>query len=79
LNTLRERKKRKIILVDANVIINLINLGELEILEKLKFYEFFLPNHVKQEVHRRAQRKQLRKAIKSDWIKEIKITDLSEN
>lgn len=68
----------KSVILDATVVINLIKMGELGILPKLKSYEFWVPNHVKDEVHRKTQRLRLRKALKAGWLKELEITDLAE-
>lgn len=65
-------------MLDATVIINLIDVGRLGILPKIREFEFRVPNHVKDEVHRRNQRLQLRKAIRAKWIEELEVVDLSE-
>lgn len=65
-------------MLDATVIINLIDIRLLGILPKLPAFEFWVPNHVKDEVHRRNQRLQLRKALRSRWIEELEVVDLAE-
>ena len=65
-------------MLDATIIINLIDMRLLGILPKLPAFEFWVPNHVKDEVHRRNQRLQLRKALRAGWIEEVEIIDLTE-
>lgn len=65
-------------MLDAAVIINLMNAGQLGILPKLRGFEFWTPNHVKEEIHRRSQRLQLRKALRAGWISELEVFDPAE-
>ena len=66
------------VLLDATVVINLINMGQLGILPRLQGFKFWVPNHVKGEVHRRNHRLQLRKALRAGWIEELEVVDLAE-
>ena len=50
----------------------------LEILPELTQYQFAVPNHVWEEIHRRPQRLRLRKVFKEGWLEEAEITDLAE-
>ncbi|MBI4248503.1 MAG: hypothetical protein HY611_03285 [Elusimicrobia bacterium] len=70
--------QRRPVALDATVIINLIDMGQIGILPKLREFEFWVPNHVKSEVHRRNHRLQLRTALRARWITELEIVDLAE-
>lgn len=73
-----QRYKRKSVVLDANVLINLLTADQLSILPELDHYRFLVPNHVLDEVHRKAQRQRLRKALKVGWLEEVEIVDLTE-
>jgi predicted nucleic acid-binding protein len=66
------------IVLDANVLINLLTINCFEILPQLSPYQFTIPNHVWDEVHRKAQRLRLKKALNEGWLEEVEIVDLSE-
>ena len=70
--------ERRLVALDATVIINLIDMDQLGILPKLREFDFWVPNHVKDEVHRRKQRLHLRKALRAEWIAELEVVDLAE-
>jgi len=72
------RQKNQSVALDANVLINLLNMNCIDILPKLNKYEFWMPGDVNSEVHRRNQRVRLRKALKLKWLKELEITDMAE-
>ena len=56
----------------------LLNMNRLELLAELKGYEFYVPDQVVEEIHRKVQRERLREAIKAGWLKEIEVTDIAE-
>jgi len=64
--------------LDANILITMLNMNRLELLAELKGYEFYVPDQVVEEIHRKVQRERLREAIKAGWLKEIDITDIAE-
>ncbi len=70
--------ERRPVLLDATVLINLINMGQLGILPRLQGFKFWAPNHVRDEVHRRNHRLQLRKALHAGWIEELEVVDPAE-
>lgn len=70
--------ERRSVLLDATVLINLINAGRLGILAEIPGFKFWVPNHVKDEVHRRNHRLQLRKALRAGWFEELEVVDLAE-
>ncbi|KAF0125868.1 MAG: hypothetical protein FD189_1289 [Elusimicrobia bacterium] len=72
----RERNIR--VALDANILITLLNMNRLGLLAELKGYDFYVPDQVVGEIHRRVQRERLRGAIRAGWLKEIDITDLAE-
>lgn len=53
-------------------------MNRLDMLAGLKGYEFYVPDQVVEEVHRKVQRERLREAIKAGWLKEIEVTDIAE-
>ena len=59
----------KRIVLDANILITLLNMNHLELLAGLKGYEFYVPDPVAEEVHRKVQRERLREAIKAGYLK----------
>ncbi|MDO8804483.1 MAG: hypothetical protein Q7R35_08625 [Elusimicrobiota bacterium] len=64
--------------LDANILITLLNMNRLDIMAGLKGYEFYVPDQVVEEIHRKVQRERLREAIKAGWLKEIEVTDIAE-
>jgi len=68
----------KNVVLDATVIINLLDVNRLNILPQLTSLKFIVSNHVRQEIHYRSQRIRLRNAIKNEWIKEVEISDRAE-
>lgn len=64
--------------LDANILITLLNMNRLELLAGLKGYGFCVPDQVVEEIHRKVQRERLRDAIKAGWIKEIEVIDIAE-
>jgi predicted nucleic acid-binding protein len=66
------------ILLDANVLINFIHVDHLDLLGKLKEYQFFTPEHVVAEITRKDQAALLKKAIESGILEQMVITDIAE-
>ncbi len=72
------RNRNICVVLDANILITLLNMNRLELLAELKGYEFYVPDQVVEEIHRKVQRERLREAIKAGWLKEIEVTDIAE-
>ncbi len=72
------RNRNICVALDANILITLLNMNRLELLAELKGYEFYVPDQVVEEIHRKVQRERLREAIKAGWLKEIEVTDIAE-
>lgn len=72
------RNRNICVALDANILITLLNMNRLDLLAGLKGYEFYVPDQVVEEVHRKVQRERLREAIKTGWLKEIEVTDIAE-
>ncbi len=68
----------KPVVLDADVLINLIGMRKLDVLPKIRGHEFWITNHVQDEVHRKAQRIQIRKALKAGWVRELEVSNLTE-
>lgn len=73
-----QRNQNICVALDANILITLLNMNRLELLAGLKGYEFYVPDPVAEEVHRKVQRERLREAIKAGYLKETEITDITE-
>jgi predicted nucleic acid-binding protein len=54
---------RKVVVTDANVLINLMHVSRLEICERLPNHEFVVPDHVREEITNPAQRSALTTAL----------------
>ena len=67
----------RIVLTDANIIINLIHIQCLGILGKLPGYEFVAPEEVLREVTDAAQRQVLQAAIDAGELRAITIDDVA--
>lgn len=55
-----ERNRNIRVALDANILITLLNMNRLELLAGLKGYEFYVPDPVAEEIHRKVQRERLR-------------------
>jgi predicted nucleic acid-binding protein len=64
--------------MDADVLINLMRINKLDILPRLVGCEFYVPQDVWGEVHRKTQRDRLKKAINKEWLREIVVDDFAE-
>ncbi len=67
----------RVVVTDANVLINLLHAGMVDLLGRLPGYEFVAPDHVIEEVTDPAQRPMLDDAIVRDIIKRESITDIT--
>ncbi len=54
---------RRVVVTDANVLINLMHVGRLDICGRLPEYEFVVPDHVREEIIRDAHRRALDDAV----------------
>lgn len=67
-----------VILTDANVLINLIHIGQLELLRHLPGYRFVVPEHVMAEINQDDQDRCLAEAMADNVLEASAITDLDE-
>ena len=65
----------RIIVADANVLINLIHVARLGFCSDLPGLEFMVPDHVRQEITQPAQRAELDSALASGALELASITD----
>lgn len=68
----------RVIVTDANVLINLCHTGRLEWLGRLAGFEFMVPDHVLQEISDDEQRSQVSEALTRRWLTQVAITDPAE-
>lgn len=66
------------VITDANILINFIKIGRLDILQQLRMYAFYIPEEVYEEITYPAQRLVLDQALAQGWLSKIVITDLNE-
>tara|TARA_B100000315_G_C14473911_1_gene539685 strand:- start:303 stop:821 length:519 start_codon:yes stop_codon:yes gene_type:complete len=69
---------RLCVIADANILINFMKIGRLNLLRQLQTYAFRIPEEVYQEISYPAQRTELDNALDQEWIEKIEITDLNE-
>ncbi|MDX2000533.1 MAG: hypothetical protein SF066_22665 [Thermoanaerobaculia bacterium] len=67
----------RIVVADANVLINLVNISRLDLCAQLAGFEFVIPDHVRAEILLAAQRLQIDQAIKGGVLRLESITDLA--
>jgi predicted nucleic acid-binding protein len=68
---------RRIVVADANVLINLMHVSRLDMCAQLRGYEFVVPDHVREEVTEPAQRAALDDAVARGVLRVEAITDLN--
>jgi predicted nucleic acid-binding protein len=68
-------KPSRVIAADANVLINFIHIGQLDLLTELPGYEWVLPEDVLAEITDPVQREQLDRAVESQKLRVETITD----
>ena len=66
----------RIVVTDANVLINLMHVSRLGVLGTIPAHEFVVPDHVREEITNSEQRAILERAIGDGWLKVEAITDL---
>jgi predicted nucleic acid-binding protein len=66
----------RIVVTDANVLINLVLVSRLALLSKLPNHEFIVPEHVREEISIPEQRAAVDTAISNGWLKLEVISDL---
>jgi predicted nucleic acid-binding protein len=67
-----------VVLTDANVLINLIHIGQLRLFRQLQGFRFVVPDHVVAEINQRNQEDALCQAINEGMLEQTSITDLDE-
>jgi len=68
---------RRVVVTDANILINFLSMSRLDLLGKLPGYEFVVPEHVDAEILRKGQRLALDKAFRDGTLRREVITDLA--
>jgi predicted nucleic acid-binding protein len=66
----------RIVVTDANVLINLMHVSRLGLLAKIPNHEFVVPEHVREEITIPEQRATLDAAVSEGWLKIEIIDDL---
>lgn len=66
----------RVIVTDANVLINLMHVSRLRLLAKIPNYQFVVPEHVREEISIPTQRADLDAAIAEGWLRIEVINDL---
>lgn len=66
----------RIVVTDANVLINLMHVSRLGLLAKIPNHEFVVPEHVREEITIPEQRATLDAAVAAGWLKVEIIDDL---
>lgn len=67
----------RVVVTDANVLINLIHVSRLRLLATIPDHEFIVPEHVQEELKIPHQRAILEAAIAEGWLTMATITDLA--
>ncbi len=68
----------RVVVTDANILINLIHVGLLDLLGKLPPYSFVVPEQVVKEVKDADQAKAVQAAVSAGLLQEIQLTDPAE-
>ncbi len=68
----------RVIVSDANVLINFVHIGRLDLMGLLSGLEFVIPEEVKAEIKNPEQRAAVQAAVDAGHIGETRITDHSE-
>ena len=64
-----------VVITDANVLINFLQIGQLELLGKLDAHRFLVPEEVMEEITDPAQREALAAAIAAGYLEQV-VVDL---
>ena len=70
--------KVNVVVADANVLINFIHIGRLNLLGQLPGLSIVVPEHVVEEISNEAQADELHNAIESGFLAVTKITEFAE-
>lgn len=73
-----ETARARVVIVDANVLINLIHVDRLDLLGSLSDFEFLVPEQVVEKVSNPAHAQRLRRAFDEGHLRSITSTDLDE-
>ncbi len=68
----------RVVVTDANVLINLIHVSRLHLCADLSGYEFLVPKHVAEEITLPEQKRALREAVKGDCLRVVPVTGMEE-
>ena len=68
---------RRVVVTDANVLINLMHVSRLDLLAGIPHHEFVVPEHVRDEVKLPEQRAVLDAAVRDGWLKVAIVSDLN--
>ena len=69
---------RLLVVTDANILINFLKIGRLDLLRQLRTYAFQIPEEVYREVSYPTQRAELDRALREGWIGKVEITAMDE-
>jgi len=68
----------RVVVTDANILINLTHIGRLNLLGELPPYSFVVPEQVVREVREPAQAAAIQTAVASGLLQEVQLTGISE-
>lgn len=69
---------RLLVATDANILINFLRIGRLDILERLSRYAFRIPEDVYEEIADPLQREELDRALKAGWLEVVRVDTIGE-
>ncbi|MEW5980102.1 MAG: hypothetical protein AB1898_30275 [Acidobacteriota bacterium] len=67
----------RVVVTDANILINLIHIGRLDLLGKLASFEFVVPPEVVQEITEATQAAALRTALDQGLLREVSLVEIA--
>ena len=67
-----------VVVIDANVMINFIHIGRLDLLARLPGLRFVVPEHVVTEITDATQAAELRAVLERGDVEEVRMTDAAE-
>lgn len=70
--------RSRVVVADANVLINLIHVGRLGLCSSLPTHEFLVPEHVRAEIRRPRQREMVDEAISEGILRTVSLSDPSD-
>lgn len=71
-------ERRRVVVADTSVLINLIHVSRLDLCGRLPGFEFVVPDHVRAEIKRAEQRAALDRAVNAGVFQIVSITDLPD-